>query len=269
MMIQNVSGITFCANFNSPILKFERDDFFVPIRGYGKNAFWAERAINTADTAVNLIRKNTSSENVIKFISANVRKAANLVQNIRYRNWAGKLRTARENWDYSTKYSEYEWTTSYKLQKYRAYSDKFEYVSNHPLKNPYEDFLDLTRPDVINKDLVHGKANKVNSALELVIQKYRNIFPKYTERDIAENELGSLNEDIAEIRWILAHSTPFMRGSDSISNILMRAMYKSVGVKSYPIKKGISLDLQAYCTELSDYKKNFISYFTKPPKIIE
>lgn len=36
----------------------------------------------------------------------------------------------------------------------------------------------------------------------------------------------------------------------------MRAMYKSVGVKSYPLAKGVSLDMEAYCTNLADYKKN-------------
>ena len=60
-----------------------------------------------------------------------------------------------------------------------------------------------------------------------------------------------------------------MRGSDAISNVFIRAMYKSIGIKSYPLKKGVSLDLEAYCTELEDYKKNFAGYFTKPPKIIE
>ena len=49
----------------------------------------------------------------------------------------------------------------------------------------------------------------------------------------------------------------------------MRAMYKSLGIKSFPIKRGISLDLEAYCTEMSDYKKNFGNYFEKPPQIIE
>lgn len=58
------------------------------------------------------------------------------------------------------------------------------------------------------------------------------------------------------MRWILAHATPWERGSDAIANVLMRAMYKSVGVKSYPLAKGVSLDMEAYCTNLADYKKD-------------
>jgi len=48
----------------------------------------------------------------------------------------------------------------------------------------------------------------------------------------------------------------------------MRAMYKSAGIKTYPLKSGVSLDMKAYCTELADYKKKFPSYFKKVPKII-
>ena len=48
----------------------------------------------------------------------------------------------------------------------------------------------------------------------------------------------------------------------------MRAMYKAVGVKSYPLAKGVSLDMEAFCTDLSEYKKKFPKYFVKPPEVI-
>ncbi len=69
--------------------------------------------------------------------------------------------------------------------------------------------------------------------------------------------MDEINETIAEIRWIMAHATPWSRGSDAISNVFMRAMYKAIGIKSYPLQKGVSLDLEAYCTELEDYKSGF------------
>ena len=59
----------------------------------------------------------------------------------------------------------------------------------------------------------------------------------------------------------MAHATPWERGSDAISNVFMRVMYKSLGIKSHPLKKGISLDMEAYCTELGDYKKRFPEFF--------
>ena len=84
-----------------------------------------------------------------------------------------------------------------------------------------------------------------------------------------QSQLDDVNNDIAEIRWIMAHATPWERGSDAISNVFMRVMYKSLGIKSHPLKKGISLDMEAYCTELGDYKKRFPEFFEKPPEIVE
>ena len=73
MQITNLTSLNFTANINSPKLKFKQVDFFVPIRGYGKNSLWAEKTKTTADKAVNMIRNNTSGENVLKFIADFVR----------------------------------------------------------------------------------------------------------------------------------------------------------------------------------------------------
>ena len=117
--------------------------------------------------------------------------------------------------------------------------------------------------------LFHGMSENINFALDYVFKLSKNIVPKYIIQDVKPQNLQEINETMAEIRWILAHSTPWIRGSDAISNIFMRTMYKAIGVKTYPIKKGISLDLEAYCTNLDEYKKLFPSYFDNPPKIIE
>ena len=63
MRIQNTCyNNSFQANINSPRLRFKQADFFVKIRGYGTNTRWAKKTKETADTAVNMARKNTSAE---------------------------------------------------------------------------------------------------------------------------------------------------------------------------------------------------------------
>ena len=74
MYISNNSPI-FCANLNSPKLNFSRKDFFIRIRGYGKNENWADEVVKTADLATNLIRRETSAENVLKLITKGVFQA--------------------------------------------------------------------------------------------------------------------------------------------------------------------------------------------------
>ena len=62
------SNINFKANLKSPKLKLKQKDFFIKIRGYGRNNSWADQIVKTTDFAVNLIQKKTLPENVLKVI---------------------------------------------------------------------------------------------------------------------------------------------------------------------------------------------------------
>ena len=69
------------------------------------------------------------------------------------------------------------------------------------------------------------------------------------------------NEKIAEIYFLMANSMPYERGSNGISDILMRSIYKSLGIEQPAIKQGVSLDLEAFCMDLDEYKKKWNSFF--------
>lgn len=265
MRINSVDSTTFGVNLNSPKLRFKQQDFFVKIRGYGQNRAWANEVISTADTAVNLIRKNTSAENVLKYVAAGVRLANHFCMDIAKRNKTGVLRTFREDWRSQLLSSEL--ITHYSGNRYEWYKERLDKVCQNPLStnNPK---VGITRP-TNNFDLEHGNSNKINSSLNYVFDLSYNIIPKFIHQDVKPKDMDKVNKTIAEIRWVLAHSTPWSRGSDAIANVFMRAIYKAIGIKSYPLKPGISLDLEAYCTELEDYKKHFTSYFENPPQIIE
>ena len=133
-----------------------------------------------------------------------------------------------------------------------------------PLKSPYDDIsLTTIEKDGNRYEMVHGDALKINNALDRVGGKYFNLKRNYISQpeNVTTQTLNNVNDNIAEIRWLMAHATPWERGSDAISNTFMRAMYKSMGIQTTPIKKGISLDLEAFCTNLADYKKNFANMF--------
>ena len=55
----NKNQIRFNANLKSPRLKYNTEDFFIKIEGFGKNQAWADKIItasdNAAERAVNLI----------------------------------------------------------------------------------------------------------------------------------------------------------------------------------------------------------------------
>lgn len=263
------NNITFDANLNSPKLKFKHKDFFVRIRGYGKDREWAQSVIKSADTAVNLIRRNTEPENVLKIISTGIRNANLSLTNILKKKYSGILRTKRDFWLYDDKENnkDTKLLTYYASNQYKSYKERLDKRFSLPLDTPNES-IGITR---VNNShcLIHGHWSKINSSLDCVFDLTKKIIPKYLKKEVKKENLEEINSTIAEIRWILAHSTPWIRGSDAISNVFMRALYKAIGIKTYPLKEGVSLDLEAYCTNLNDYKKNFPKYFEQTPIIIE
>lgn len=263
MYISNNSP-TFCANLNSPKLNFSRKDFFIRIRGYGKNENWADEVVKTADLATNLIRRETSAENVLKLITKGVFQANQNELGLEKRAKTGILRTQRDGWKCD---DGSQILTAYESGRYKCYADRFDEIYEKPLQAPNKEIA-MSRPTMY-QDILHGDYRLINSSLNQVFKLCGELFPRFVKKDITKESLPEFNSKIAEIRWILAHATPWQRGSDAISNVFMRAMYKAVGIKTYPLKKDISLDLEAYCTELKDYKNRFPYYFEKPPIIVE
>ncbi len=263
-MINSYYNPIFCANFNSPKLRFKQDDFFVKIRGYGKNREWANEIIKTADLAVSLIRSDTSAENILKLITKGVSDANKLELGLEKREKTGILRTKRDGWRYV---DSSQVLTAYESGRYKCYAERLDKTFDKPLAEP-NGKIGMSRPTKY-QDILHGDSERINSSLDYIFNLCKKLFPKFIHQDIKTSDLGEFNSTVAEIRWILAHSTPWLRGSDAISNVFMRAMYKAAGIKTYPLIKGTSLDLEAYCTELSEYKKKFPAYFEKPPEIIE
>ncbi len=265
MNINNQYTPYFCANFKSPKLNFSNEDFFIRIKGYGRDEAWAQQMKQTADDAVDMLRNNDDPEDVLKYISTATRVASQKDEDYHKRVNAGILRIERDGWQFR----ECEIFTPITNQ-YRAYEERLNDVYHKPLKDPFARKISLTKPsNPYSARLYHGTPQNINEALEHVINLCKKIIPKYVKEDIKPQNLPEVNSDMAEMRWVLAHSTPWIRSSDAISNTFMHAIYKAIGVKTYPIKKGVSLDMEAYCTNLDEYNRLFTDYFDKAPEIVE
>ena len=260
----NYSNPTFNANLKSPKLQFSQKDFFIKIRGYGRNISWANQVKKTADAAVYMIRKKDEPEDVLKLVTKGVTAANRYPLDLEKRLKTGILRTFREGWECGR---DREIGTPYSIGRYKLYADRLDKVHETPLKCKDEK-LGMSKPEKY-RQIHHGEAKDINYSLNYIFSLYKDKFSKYISKTADPEDLNDINDIIAEIRWVMAHATPWLRGSDAISNVFMRALYKSVGVKAYPPAKGVSFDLEAYCTNLDDYKRNFPSYFEKPPVVIE
>ena len=265
----------FGVNLQSKKLQFKEDDFYVRIKGYGHHSGWAKIIKETADNAVKFIREKCNFEESLKQITDGVTEANQLPLDIDKRKHTGILRIQRNGWKYGSDWiPENGLITRYSKNgnnRYKTYAERLDYIVKHPLKNPYNDIC-LSRPKHdkdYGKFIEHANANRIDSAFEHVNNIYNHLYAKYIANEVKEESLTDVNNMVAEIRWILAHATPWERGSDAISNTFIRSIYKAMGIKAYPLKRGISLDLEAYCTNLKEYKNNFTSYFSKKPEIID
>ena len=261
-ILQSKYQPNFKANLNSPKLQYSAEDFFIKIKGYGKNKPWADEIMKTADSAVNMMRKNRNFENILIMIANGVGEANLLTDDYSKRMKTGILRIPRLEWIGIDS----EAYTYYKNNRYSCYQDRLDATAKKPLKK-FDASIGMSRPNT--KDIVHGDQHLINNALDYVYYLFNKTIPKFINGELTSENLPEVNSTIAEMRWIMAHATPWLRGSDAISNVLMRAMYKAIGVKTYPPREGLSFDLEAYCTELDDYKKKFASYFEKAPEVIE
>ena len=264
---------TFGINLQSKKLNFRNEDFFINIKGYEKDTNWAKKIIEIADDAVSFFRENFECETILRYITGKVRNANKTSLDTEKAEHSGILRTKRKYWQHGSSWKSGSIITRYdgENSKYKSYEERLDRIIDYPLRNPFHKFM-LTRPESVESGqrlLSHCEPRYVNRGLDMVFDLYNDLHNKYKGKEISEPDMQDINEYIAEIRWILAHTTPWERGSDAISNTFIRSIYKSMGIKTSPLKDGVSLDLEAYCTNLNVYMKNFSSYFTHKPYIVE
>lgn len=262
---------TFKASIHSPKLRLKNEDFFIRIRGYGQNQQWALVVKKTCDAASELIREKCDFDKLLSFITNGVRDANQRVFDLNKRTHTGILRAKRNNYQSGSDWDGFDLVTYYDtVPRYKGYQERLNETIKTPLKNPYEQ-VDLTRPQKDKKGfcLLHGKSDKVNTGMNLLKNKYKNMIDNYIPEEVSTKDLNNIVEKVAEMRWLFAHITPWERGSDAISNVFMRAIFKAFGIKASPSIKDKSFDLEAYCTNIEDYTKNFLSFFEKPLEVIE
>lgn len=263
---------SFKANLKSPQLRLSQKDFFIKIRGYGRNTEWAREVKATTDVAVEMIREKQDCDNILQFISARIKDANKIPLSIEKRMHSGILRTIRPGYECDTKWAGNGLITEYTgINRYSGYADRLNKRLEKPLTNPFPG-MELTVPEAESlktRYLYHAPFYSINNALDIVKYQYNALHKRFKPEKVDSKNIDEINNRIAKIRWILAHATPWQRGSDAISNVFMRALYKAFGVKAGESAQNISFDLEAYCTNLQEYQKRFPSYFKTPPKVIE
>lgn len=240
-------------------------------RNYGKNIQWAYQMKQISDAATERIQSNASFDEVIQNIAADYRSydiSTTLDSNNGIsdrRQYSGVYRGDRENGSYAT-------TPFDKNSNYSEYYDRFDKMlaetekSGKQRKSPYND-VKLT--DFINcsrgKCMLHPMSGTVEPAMNHMRERYNELMPLFEKvkngGTLSRFEKARAHDKIAEIYYLMANVMPWDRGSNGISDIFMRSMYKSLGMDPPALKKGVSLDLEAFCMPLNKYKAQWKNFF--------
>ena len=280
-----------------------RENYFINIKGYKRNQEWAEAMCNLTESSSVLIRSGFGFDETMQYIASGTRQyVLNNKPDYDLACTQGVLRTYRDGYISNQAMAPHGAITPFSHNtKYYSYSERFiNRYGNKALKNPYEGRIELTRlspnekypieqneynsynpKHIIEYDkngnakyykitecMVHPEGRYGTEGLEIAKELHNKLISKYQGKSLNKKDLEDINETIGEIHWVIAHTMPWGRGSDGIANVYVKSLYQSLGIKTYPPREGISFDLEAFCTELEDYKKNYKKLYSQEPEIV-
>ena len=259
-------------------IKQKPQNFFIKIYGYGRNMDWARYMAESCNYAALMIKSNAKFEDVLDLISKDVSNCSflNINSDVDFEKAlnAGVLRTdeAINNC----------LATPFDLsgEKYGAYGKRYVEKAIKASKNTvakefsvkvpeqYPDFVPTKIYCVSGKSggkLVH-RSKGVKSSLRYSREIYNDIVENYLGKKLTKKDLNEINKKIATMHWLLVHSVPYLRGSDAIINVFIKSLYCALGIELSAPREGISFDLEAFCTELKDYVKEYPKLYESEPK---
>ena len=127
--------------------------------------------------------------------------------------------------------------------------------------------IELTKIKMVKGEptMFHPENATVEKGMKLIQGKYDSI-NKYIQKvqngeKLSEKQIQEVHGLVAELYFISANVMPFARGSNGISDIFMRCIYDNLGIDQPALKRGVSLDLEAFCMDINEYKQRWLSFF--------
>lgn len=251
---------------------FEDSKFFSRVSTcemqYGKNFAFAKMMNKLSKEIVKSISNQKSFKEVLRQIARGYSKETSINSNFTER--IGKSGVYRGNATKPPKiirgYGRIDsYATGYGNMGFKdGYKDYVERLTAN-LDNRVSPYKNFTLTKKFEETMLHPYHEEVAKNMEIIADRYKT----YQKLVADYKKTGKLSIEqrkqadnvISEIYYLMANTCPFQRGSNGISDILMRSQYSALGINMPHIKKGVGLDLEAFCFELKDYQKNWKSFF--------
>ena len=247
---------------------FARTD--VNERTYGKNIQWASEINQIAENADVLIRNGATFDEVINNIASDYKgydEATQLASNSKFDSTDRRLYSGqyRGNWE-SQRGFDHGASTPFGPDLYGSYYDRFKNLLGVNRQSPYSDvkltqFGHITRGDC----MLHPINDVVNPGMRHINERFDELKPFINKvqngEPLTPRERVIVDDKISEMYYIMANVMPWARGSNGISDIFMRSLYKSLNIDKPALAHGVSLDLEAFCYSLDEYKARWNTFF--------
>jgi len=236
------------------------NNFFIRMRAYGRNEFWARKMSQLSCVVSMMINKNEDFDKIMEVIQngvLNINKAPNSsyclygirrTTNFHIFSFGENLRGA----EYYEKY----------LKK--AGKHQFSVSANDEYKkaNIASVFINKSFKDDGTYQITVRNPQSSGVNLELAKHAYEKL------KNIKNPTIKDINDTCATIQWLIAHEGPYSKGNDSVANILTKSIYHAYDIKISPIKEATSLDFEAFYRDLDDYIQKYPDFFEyKPEKL--
>ena len=240
---------------------------------YGKNFEFAHLMSEICDNATGAISRGKSFDEVLDQIAKGYSGETEINSTLTQR--IGKSGIYRGSHTKPANYLEVDGIKLFRLDSYEtgygvsgAHDGYKAYVKrlNNTLSrtSPYEDFT-LTEIIPSNPSMRHPYHEEVAKNMDIISERYKvyqDLVETYNKTgQLTANQRIQADNIISEIYYLMAHTCPFQRGSNGISDVLMRSQYSALGIDMPHIKSGVGLDLEAFCMDLKDYQMKWNSFF--------
>ena len=251
---------------------FSGDEFFIDMKGYGKNKKW-QREMELATYYVsNQIACGIPFDSILKHCEYRVNKINIFMRDLNFD--FGIRRNGLHRFQLNPKLRGAEYHDRYhkKALEKGDYDDQIMEATYSPKSN--NEYRNANTCTIIVSELFSQPKPNITiindgiedyeiSNLTLVKKEYEKL------KKIKNPSCQDVMRSCAIIQWLIAQETPYYSGSDSIANLLTKSIMHAYGVHISPIKSGISLDFEAFDTDLDEYINNYPNFFKEKPYKIE
>lgn len=250
--------------------KITPEHLFIKIEGFEKNKDWANKVIE-------IIKENSDKlkQKIIPFnkLLENIKNGyKEAMSHISPNPMFGTVRSYEAYVDFLShgngRYSSYTTRANDYLKKF---GDNILVINNIKLNR---NSPKITEISIIQHDSMYSIKNdpiiktcqphNFDYIFKAIEEIYKNIM-KERKKFNSKKKLKRLNEQIAKIHWIFAHTMPYGKGSAGIADALTKTIYESLNIQVAPWKKGVSPDLEAFVTPLDKFIENYTELFEIPP----